>query len=186
MSTLLEQEEARLGRKIIRFGHFGENILEEEILKCQASPLTEKSGKTSVTYFRELSERRGEETFIEEIRLVDPTLFPDRDIAKYSGGFSSDVNMLRDENGKLYPQITIIDGPKSFSVWDGKERKGTSGLDLKKMEELEGLDKQRVGKVLEILAEALPELAEKSPNNKTLQECMDFFGVQKASQPGEE
>ncbi len=54
------------------------------------------------------------------------------------------------------------------------------------MEELEGLDKERVKKVLEILTESLPELAEKSPNNKTLQECMKFFGIQKQSQPGEE
>lgn len=184
MSTFLEEMEAKLGKKIIRIGRFGECILDEETLKCQASPLTEKSGKTNVTYFRELSERKGEETFIEEIRLVDPTLFPDRDFAKYSGGFSSDVKMLRDENGNLYPQVTIIDGPKSFSVWDNKKRKGTSGLPLKTMEELKGLDKERVEKVLEILAEALPEFVEKSPNNKTLQECMNFFGLQKETEPG--
>lgn len=186
MSTFLKEMEAKLGKKIIRIGRFGECILDEEILNCQASPLTEKSGKTSVTYFRELSERRGEEKFIEEIRLYDPSQYPDRDLPTYSGGFRSDVNMLRDENGKLYPQITIIDGQNSFSVWDGKKRKGTSGLPLKTMEELKGLDKERIGKVLEILAEVLPEFEEKSPNNKTLQECMNFFGIQKASEPGNE
>jgi len=186
MSTFLEEQEARLGRKIIRIGRFGENILDEEILKCQASPLTEKAGKTSVTYFRELSERRGEEKFIEEIRLVDPTRFPDRDIATYSGGFRADVSMLRDDKGILYPQISILGDTKAFSVWDGKKRKGTSGLELKTMEELSGEEKERVKRVIEILSETLPEFAEKSPNNKTIQECMSFFGIQKASQPGEE
>lgn len=184
MSTLLEREEARLGRKIIRIGRFGENILDEEILKCKASPLTEKSKETSVTYFRELSERRGKETFIEKISLVDPTFSPDHDRVTYSGGFEAEVNMIRDENGVLYPQITIYDGPRTFSVWAGNERKG-SGMVLKKMESLKGLDKERVGRVLEILSEVLPKFAEQSPNNKTLQDCINIFGIQKESQPGE-
>ena len=97
-----------------------------ESCAVKGDKLVEPAGQTIIIYSKSDFNINGEGYPVEYFDIYDPTEYTDRDMPRYSGGFHADVTILRNEDGTIYPEISIINGNKSFSVWDGVKRKGTS------------------------------------------------------------
>ena len=152
-------------------------VNEVEKYETVGGPLSEQGNYTIIRYVKYDFNRRGEGFPVEHFSFVDPTEHPDRDIARFSGGYEASIEILMGEDGSIYPQISITQGNKSYSIWDGQKRKGTSGLPLLKTEELNEQQKIQIKTVLNLLSSALPTMIEKNPNNPTFSTCVDFFGL---------
>ena len=150
---------------------------EIEKFKTTGRPLCEQAGDTIIEYVKDDFSQKGEGFPVESFTFYDPTEFPDREFARYSGGFRCSIDILINEDGSIYPQISIIQGNKSYSIWDGKKRKGTSGLTLLKMEELDEKQKVQIITILDLLEGALPYMIDQNPNNPTFKSCAEFFGL---------
>lgn len=151
---------------------------EIEHYETVGSPLCEQAGNTIISYVKYDFSHHGEGFPVEHFTFYDPTHFPDKDMARYAGGFTADIDILINDDGSIYPQISIIQGNKSYSIWDGQKRKGNSGLPLLKVEELNEQQKTQIKTVLNLLSEALPTMIEQNPNNPTFNSCIDFFGLE--------
>ena len=148
-----------------------------EKYRTEGGPLCEQAGNTVISYVKYDFTNRGEGFPVEHFYFYDPTEFPDRDIARYAGGYRASIDILMGEDGSIYPQISIIQGNKSYSIWDGQDRKGNSGLPLLKVEELNEQQKIQIKTVLNLLRGALPTMIEQNPNNPTFRSCANFFGL---------
>ena len=148
-----------------------------EEFETTGRPLCEQAGDTTIKYVKYDFSQRGEGFPVESFTFYDPTEFPNREFARYSGGFEGSIDILINDDGSIYPQVSIIQGNKSYSIWDGKKRRGTSGLDLLKMEELDKKQKSQVSTILALLEESLPYMIDQNPNNPTFKSCAEFFGL---------
>ena len=138
------------------------------------TPLTKKSSTSTVSYTKYDKNIDGEGYPIEHFSVYDSTLYPDRDLPRYEGGYSAEITILLDADNGIYPQVSILDGNESFSVYDGKTRLGTSGLDLYTVEMLNKKQLKRYKTVVKLLKDALAEFIKLDNTNITFSKCLNF------------
>lgn len=135
--------------------------------------LCEKAGPTRIGYVRYEDEEVG------RFSVSDPTLFPDRDMATYSGGYSADIRVKTREDGTSYPEIFVIDGRNSFVLVQDKDEvdKATFPKIVTK-EDLSESELTRIETVESIFTDALGEMAQGNPENAVFQEMKNFYAAQ--------
>lgn len=149
----------------------------EQYTTTTGEPLYEQANNTTVDYVKYEFSHKGEGFPVESFRLYDSSKFFKKNILRSNNEYMAIIDVLLNQNGSIYPQISIIQGNKSYSIWDGKERKGTSGLRLLQIKELNEQQKMQIKTILNILKGALPRLNQQNTSNQTFNACLKFFDL---------
>lgn len=135
--------------------------------------LCEKAGPTRIGYVRYEDEEVG------RFSVSDPTLFPDKDMATYSGGYSADIRVKTKEDGTFYPEIFVIDGRDSFVLVQDQDAINKARFPkIVTKEDLTEAELTKIETVESIFIDAIGEMSQTNPENPVFKEMKDFYAAQ--------